>query len=549
MPSSLLLSVAVSLSLVVPTYAGFQVQCFSRLFDERLDPIVDPGKLSKHVHVIAGGNGFAASMDFDMARASSCTTCNVRDDLSNYWTPKMYFHAQNGSFIPVPIVGDNQYGNMGGMVIYYNDNRGDTPNNHIYPFPPNFRMLAGSPMKRNATSDSAGRAVHMKCLGDGGNVDYPGFPPRKCSGGIRAEIVMPSCWDGVNVDSADHKSHVSYPVGVVEGGTCPPTHPKRLFSMFYEVTYSTEVFQDMWYDAQQQPFVLASGDPTGLGFHADFLNGWDVDVLANAATACQNTLVQNGNRCQPGYTGADAVLRHMTNQGEAFACKLPSVSGEKPNASVLDTLPGCNPITDTEAAARSVFSCNGGTAPSSVSSPSTTASTIVTSLTASPSTSTSPTTTTTTTTKFSSTPTQTGSVITIPVPGGGSFTDATSLGFSYVGCASDDPANRTFGRTNKWVGWPDMTVQKCIAFCQADGHLFAGVEWGSECFCGQTLPADRQPSPANKCIKPCSGDAGQTCGGDRAMSLYKACSQGQPCVNNQTPAVRRRRRRNFNLST
>ena len=97
----------------------FVVQCTSRLIDERVDPLVNPGIISPHVHVIAGGNGFDFTLDYDTARASSCSTCNIKEDLSNYWTPKMYYKAQNGSFISVPIDGDDSEGNMGGMAIYY----------------------------------------------------------------------------------------------------------------------------------------------------------------------------------------------------------------------------------------------------------------------------------------------------------------------------------------------------------------------------------------------------------------------------------------------
>jgi hypothetical protein len=39
--------------------------------------------------------------------------------VSNYWSPKLYFQAQNGSFIDVPIIGDTSGGNLGGMAIYY----------------------------------------------------------------------------------------------------------------------------------------------------------------------------------------------------------------------------------------------------------------------------------------------------------------------------------------------------------------------------------------------------------------------------------------------
>lgn len=115
----------------------FVVQCYSRLFDQRADPVISPGVASNHVHTISGGNGFSFSMDYNQARASQCSTCNIKQDLSNYCeiesgfegfdeltrcligTPKLYFRAQNGSFMSVPIIGDNDGGNMGGMAIYY----------------------------------------------------------------------------------------------------------------------------------------------------------------------------------------------------------------------------------------------------------------------------------------------------------------------------------------------------------------------------------------------------------------------------------------------
>jgi hypothetical protein len=87
--------------------------------DARLDPIVNPGHISPHVHVITGGNAFAGDMDFGMARNSTCSSCNIVEDMSNYWTPKMYFKAKNGSFIEVHISGDQPWGFKGGMAIYY----------------------------------------------------------------------------------------------------------------------------------------------------------------------------------------------------------------------------------------------------------------------------------------------------------------------------------------------------------------------------------------------------------------------------------------------
>jgi hypothetical protein len=99
---------------VNPSLATFVVQCTSRLIEERADPLVEPGQVSNHVHVIAGGNGFDFNITYDQARASTCSTCDIKEDLSNYWTPKLYYQAQNGSFISVPIDGDDSQGNMGG---------------------------------------------------------------------------------------------------------------------------------------------------------------------------------------------------------------------------------------------------------------------------------------------------------------------------------------------------------------------------------------------------------------------------------------------------
>jgi hypothetical protein len=64
---------------------------------------------------------------------------------------------------------------------------------------------------------------------------------------------------------------MAFPDGM-DHGACPASHPHRLITIFYEIIWNTPDFADMWY-GNEQPFVLAQGDPTGLGFHGDFLNG------------------------------------------------------------------------------------------------------------------------------------------------------------------------------------------------------------------------------------------------------------------------------------
>lgn len=73
-----------------------------------------------------------------------------------------------------------------------------------------------------------------------------------------------SCWDGENLDSPDHATHVSYPAeGTFESnGPCPDTHPVKLPQLMYEVIWDTAPFNDpeLWPEDGFQPFYLSFGD-------------------------------------------------------------------------------------------------------------------------------------------------------------------------------------------------------------------------------------------------------------------------------------------------
>jgi hypothetical protein len=132
-------------------------------------------------------------------------------------------------------------------------------------------MLAGDPSKRSYGGDFASQAVSFACLGQS-QAETNAMPNYNCPGGLRAQVFFPSCWDGVNLDSSDHKSHMSYPsTGAYNSGGCPSTHPVQLISLFYEVLYDTNQFANSWYGSSH-PFVFANGDPTGYGFHGDFVS-------------------------------------------------------------------------------------------------------------------------------------------------------------------------------------------------------------------------------------------------------------------------------------
>ncbi|CAG8960530.1 hypothetical protein HYFRA_00008250 [Hymenoscyphus fraxineus] len=118
------------------------------------------------------------------------------------------------------------------------------------------------------------------------------------------------------------------------------------------------------------------------------------------------------------------------------------------------------------------------------------------------------------------------------------YTDMTSKGFAFVGCAPEERrVTDAGGRTLPDLLYAEdaMTNEKCMDFCSSSGFKFAGSEWNRECWCGNSYLSTRQPettltSLAN-CNYKCSGDASQYCGGDAWLSLYQACTPGSPCIN------------------
>lgn len=82
-------------ALSTPTAAFFRLPCGAPIVVQRADPIVNPGALSGHVHTIMGGNGFGFEMDYKSTQKSTCSSCIVTQDMSNYWVPTLYYKVSN----------------------------------------------------------------------------------------------------------------------------------------------------------------------------------------------------------------------------------------------------------------------------------------------------------------------------------------------------------------------------------------------------------------------------------------------------------------------
>jgi len=317
----------------------------SQLTFDRIDPLVNPEQVpATHVHQIIGGNSFNASMNpssHDPSTLSTCTSCTYSEDFSNYWTASAYFKAKNGSYKRVPQVTNLGLGVKGGMTVYYI--RGYQSAAKVTAFKPGYRMLVGDPANREAAKVPSGLCfrceANMNQSPFGGapctGTDVKYFPKTPCNGGWRVTVTFPSCWDGKNTDSPDHKSHISYPAsGTFEsGGACPASHPVKIPQVMYEVMMDTRQFNNKadWPADGSQPFVWSHGDPTGFGIHGDYVFGWKGDALQKAMdTKC------SGDSCK--------ALQRQSND-KAIACTKSQMAKEDIGSDGwIPALPGQNTL-------------------------------------------------------------------------------------------------------------------------------------------------------------------------------------------------------------
>jgi hypothetical protein len=241
------------------------------------DPIVRfglPGM--SHMHVFMGAVSTNATSTLTSLRLGA-TTCNPVSDRSAYWVPALY-RADNTE-IPIE------------NATFYYLAQVNTPQN-IQPFPPGLAMIAGNAMSTTIPASQS----HFKwgCLGSGVS-STTAFVV--CPAGSKLELLLnfPECWDGVNLDSSDHKRHMAY----AAGGVCPASHPVIVPKLQFKLRYN---------GPGEAGMRLSSGP--GASAHGDFINVWGSTAQANRVR-CLRELIKCGPGGYPGLTDAPIALRRV----------------------------------------------------------------------------------------------------------------------------------------------------------------------------------------------------------------------------------------------
>lgn len=247
-----------------PSHHEFQADCTPNAHHPD-DPIVfakKPG--ASHDHTFMGATTVDAYSTTKKLAAVG-TSCTVPPDHSAYWFPTLY-------------KGDGAVIDPEAQTVYYKSGVNDYTS--VVPFPRGLRFVVGSPTATQAQfQQSPGTVNGFEC----GNLDHVYDIPATCAAGSKLLVryQAPSCWDGVHLDTPDHKSHMSYPVD----GHCTTAFPVAVPMLEFKISWPVSG------DMSQVHF--SSG--RGYSWHYDFFNSWEPAQLKALVKHCIN----GGLQCNP----------------------------------------------------------------------------------------------------------------------------------------------------------------------------------------------------------------------------------------------------------
>jgi Domain of unknown function (DUF1996) len=232
------------------------------------DPIVFPGQPGRsHMHMFMGNTGVNGnSTASSIANSGNSTCAGGIANRSSYWVPAIIDTATNQPVLPSFV------------IFYYKTGYNGVQPSSVRPFPPGLRMIAGDP--NNRSESGSGQSYFWECHS---NYRQRGGAMRHdCAVGDKLSMVVtfPQCWDGVNLDSPDHKSHMAYP-----SNGCPASHPVPMNEISYHIQY------DITRPNQTATWRLSSDTytgPAGYSLHADWFNGWRPDIMETFTRNCSN---------------------------------------------------------------------------------------------------------------------------------------------------------------------------------------------------------------------------------------------------------------------
>jgi hypothetical protein len=110
---------------------------------------------------------------------------------------------------------------------------------------------------------------------------------------LRLDIFFPSCWNGKDLDSPDHKSHMAYPTGTTNNIACPTTHPYPIVRVSYHFAYPLFPGQldpttktSKGFRLASDAYIVDSRNNGGLSLSGSWMNGWHPEAMDMLLKGC-----------------------------------------------------------------------------------------------------------------------------------------------------------------------------------------------------------------------------------------------------------------------
>lgn len=245
--------------------------------------IVAPGKANgaHHLHDYVGNTSTDGDSD-DKSLDKADTTCANEDDKSAYFWPVLRDLTGKGK--DAKQNGGGKDHNVGAILqptevkIEFRGNARDD----VVAMPNHLRMVTGD--AKAVTNGPKNANAQWTCSGFENRVTtkYP-----LCPSGSQVERILdfPGCWDGENLDSEGHRSHVAF---ADDDGSCPESFkaiPQLRYTLVYDVPEGRNFAVDSFPEEKHNPITD----------HADF-----EAVLSDELEARIADCINSGQKCVDG---------------------------------------------------------------------------------------------------------------------------------------------------------------------------------------------------------------------------------------------------------
>ncbi|MEP3191396.1 DUF1996 domain-containing protein [Parasphingorhabdus sp.] len=281
------------------------------LFD---DPIVYPGQPGKaHLHEFFGNFGADAFSTYESLRTTGDSNAMNRLNRSSYWLPALFYDDHH------VLRGD--YG-----TVYYKQRPSDDPiieqwGAEPIQMPNGLRFIVGHTMNGGPVTGKP----YVKANVGGTYPDLEALlaeVPRDQITALYFAVTGPSLWDGENLDSPDHRSHV----GNLEFGAHTDWKQKAVApinTLIPQITFIRK--HTILPEDDMSQFRLSSdemaGTPRGGSMHMDFFEAWDED----AKNALISGAINDFRNCSNGDFGNGTGMKHdhWNNKAEPRLVPIP----------------------------------------------------------------------------------------------------------------------------------------------------------------------------------------------------------------------------------